>query len=561
MAKAKATPLAKGLIGMVVLAGLGTAAWHLGLKDIVNGDEPGTETASGEDGTTAPEVDTSTPLGSATNPIKVSIVSFHGYAPAIVANGNSLTTQPGSIAAGNDVHIEYVIQDNIPTLTEIFTSNTAHCAWRTSDFWAQEQPNLRGNDLDGRAVMIVDNTQGGDAILARDPAIRRVEDLVGKSVALLQYTPSHGMLIDAVENSSLTERQKSQIEYIFINVDEGTAGVRSALESGAVDAAVLWDPDLSLAVKNSGAHVIYSTRVATNLIYDVIVCDTRMLNDTANRGAVQNFVKTWMEGVTAAKADPDNAITALVETEEFFELLARDEGRPFVRGLFDNLVWTGLDDNMRILGLAGGTNHYERVYGRFDRIYRAAGALADPNSPVIPAQDSIDTQYIRALMQAATPATREAAQAPQFEFTGAERDQLAQEVRNEEAAPVVTRPVTVNFATGSSDLTERSKQTINNEMVPLVENHGSAYFEVSGNTDSTGGARANQALSEQRANAVVAFLVEQWEFSRDRFIVRGNGSSSPLCDESAPEEGMSLEDCRTRNRSTRVAILQRHDSE
>ena len=53
----------------------------------------------------------------------------------------------------------------------------------------------------------------------------------------------------------------------------------SALESGAVDAAVLWDPDLALAVKNSGAHVIYSTRVATNLIYDVIVCDTRILDE------------------------------------------------------------------------------------------------------------------------------------------------------------------------------------------------------------------------------------------------------------------------------------------
>lgn len=560
MAKAKATPLAKGLIGLVILGGLGTAAWHLGLKDIVNGDEPGTAAATA-DGTTPPDVDTSTPLGSATNPIKVSIVSFHGYAPAIVANGNSLTTQPGSIAAGNNVHIEYIIQDNIPTLTEVFTSDTAHCAWRTSDFWAQEQPNLRGNDLDGRAVMIVDNTQGADAIIARDPAIRRIEDLVGKKVAVLQYTPSHGMLIDAIANSSLSERQKSQIEYIFINAEGGTGAVGAALESGDVDAAVLWDPDLSLAVNNSGAHVIYSTRVATNLIFDVIVCDTRMLNDEANRGAVQNFVKTWMEGVTAAKADPNNAVTALLETESVFEELGRREGRPFVRGLFNNLVWTGLDDNMRILGLAGGTNHYERVYGRFDRIYRGAGALADPNSPVIPAQDSIDTQFIRALMETAPAATREAAQAPQFEFTGAERDQLAEEVRNEEAAPVVTRPVTVNFATGSSDLTERSKQTINNEMVPLVENHGSAYFEVSGNTDSTGSARANQTLSEQRANAVVAFLVEQWEFSRERFIVRGNGSSSPLCDESSPEEGMSLDDCRTRNRSTRVAILQRHDSE
>ena len=35
----------------------------------------------------------------ATNPLRVSLVSFHGYAPALVANGSSLKTRPGSIYA------------------------------------------------------------------------------------------------------------------------------------------------------------------------------------------------------------------------------------------------------------------------------------------------------------------------------------------------------------------------------------------------------------------------------------------------------------------------------
>ena len=61
------------------------------------------------------------------------------------------------------------------------------------------------------------------------------------------------------------------------------------------------------------------------------------------------------KGVTAAEANPDNAVDALVQTEEFFTLLAKDEGRDFVKGLFKNLVWTGLEDNARILGLAGYT--------------------------------------------------------------------------------------------------------------------------------------------------------------------------------------------------------------
>jgi hypothetical protein len=41
--------------------------------------------------------DRNAPLGSAANPLKVSLVSFHGYAPALVANGNDLNTQPGSL--------------------------------------------------------------------------------------------------------------------------------------------------------------------------------------------------------------------------------------------------------------------------------------------------------------------------------------------------------------------------------------------------------------------------------------------------------------------------------
>jgi NitT/TauT family transport system substrate-binding protein len=165
--------------------------------------------------------DRNAPLGSAANPLKVSLVSFHGYAPALVANGNDLNTQPGSIYAKEGVNVRFVIQDDIPTLATIFESGAAQCAWRTSDFWAQEQPNLRNAGLDGKAVMIVDNTQGGDAVIARDAAVKAVEELAGRSVALLQFTPSHGMLIDAIDNSSLTARKKESIKMVFINAEEG----------------------------------------------------------------------------------------------------------------------------------------------------------------------------------------------------------------------------------------------------------------------------------------------------------------------------------------------------
>jgi len=566
---AKLTPLAKGLITLAIVGVAGAAAWRLGLKDIVSGaggtgvtlsgtpsgntgDAPSTGAAKPPKAEAAARPAASGALGTASNPLRVSIVSFHGYAPGLMANGNSLRTQKGSLFEQNGVFVEFVIQDDIPTLTTIFESKAAHCAWRTSDFWAQEQPNLRNSGLDARAVMVVDNTQGADAIISRTPDIKKVEDLADRRVALLQFTPSHGMVIDAIDSSSLTARKKSSVKYVFINADEGTAGVRAALEAGNVDAAALWDPDLSLALKKiPGATVVYSTRTATNLIYDVMVCDKRVLDAADNQPAMQGFVSGWMAGVKAARAQPDGAVEALVTTEEFFALLAKDQGRPFIKSLFGNLVWTGLDDNARILGLVGGTNHYERVYARFDGIYRNAGALANPKSPVVAPQDSFDYRYIKALLNKDQGAQQSAAK-PEFSFSDTERAKAATK------APSLTKPVSVNFASGSAELSKRAQKTLDDEMAPFIENNGSAYFEISGNTDSVGTRDANLRLSRARAEAVVSYLVKQWEFDRTRFKVVGNGPDTPLCDESRTEaENLTVEACRAMNRSTRAAVLAR----
>lgn len=565
-------PLTKLLLVLIGLGALASIGWNFFLKErfgrsgssdtpvaqspqgnVPGGGTTGTSGTAATSGTAPKAAPAGTgALGSAGRPLRVSLVSFHGYAPALVANGNSLKTQPGSIYAKLGVNVEFVINDDIPTLTTLFEAKTAQCAWRTSDFWAQEQPNLRNSGHDARAMLVVDNTQGADAVIVRDPAVQKIEDLVGKNVALLQYTPSHGMLIDAIESSSMTARAKKQVKPVFIKPEEGTAGVRAAFVGGNVDAAVLWDPDLSLALREvKGARAIYSTKTATNLIYDVIVCDQRELAKPENQETFQKFHDGWLEGVTAARANPDQAVEALIATKEYFKLLASKEGKPFVKGLFSNLVWTDLADNARILGLAGGVNHYERVYARFDEIYRAAGSLANPKSPVITPQDSYDYRFVKAALQRNVKA-QEVAAKPTETFTEQGRSAAM-------AAPAaVTKPVSVSFASGSSELSKRAQQLIDKEMVPFIENNGSAYFELSGNTDSVGSAAANQALSLVRARAVADYLEKQWEIPRARLRVTGNGSSKPLCDERNPAGAeMSLDECRALNRSTRLAVFAR----
>ena len=168
---------------------------------------------------------------------------------------------------------------------------------------------------------------------------------------------------------------------------------------------------------------------------------------------------------------------------------------------------------------------------------------------MIPPQDSFDLRFIKKALQRNAQAQAEAVK-PTETFT--EKGQAAAL-----ASPAqVTKPVSVNFASGSFELSKKAQQVIDHEMVPFIENNGSAYFEVGGNTDSVGSASANQALSLARAKAVAEYLEKQWEVPRARLKVTGYGSSRPICDEAHPDAAdMTLDACRALNRSTRLAVF------
>jgi outer membrane protein OmpA-like peptidoglycan-associated protein len=120
----------------------------------------------------------------------------------------------------------------------------------------------------------------------------------------------------------------------------------------------------------------------------------------------------------------------------------------------------------------------------------------------------------------------------------------------------ITKPVTVTFATGSAELSQKSKKIIDTDMVPFIENNGAAYIELSGNTDSVGSHSGNMVLSQARAKVVVDYLVKEWEMPAARFKVVGYGPDRPICrEDNLAAEGISIDECRTLNRSTRVSVL------
>ena len=91
----------------------------------------------------------------------------------------------------------------------------------------------------------------------------------------------------------------------------------------------------------------------------------------------------------------------------------------------------------------------------------------------------------------------------------------------------------ITFDIGKATIKEQSLPEIN-RFFELMQKNPDLKFEVQGHTDATGNAASNQTLSEKRAQAIVAKLVEMG-ISADRLTAVGKGQTSPIADNSTDE--------------------------
>lgn len=114
------------------------------------------------------------------------------------------------------------------------------------------------------------------------------------------------------------------------------------------------------------------------------------------------------------------------------------------------------------------------------------------------------------------------------------------------ATRAVTGTTTLNFVTGSTQLTPESTRAVN-DLAATLKTDPNAQIQVAGHTDNTGNAQANQQLSLSRANAVKAMLVRDG-ISADRISTAGYGQDRASND---TEEG------RLQNRRTELTVTNR----
>lgn len=105
------------------------------------------------------------------------------------------------------------------------------------------------------------------------------------------------------------------------------------------------------------------------------------------------------------------------------------------------------------------------------------------------------------------------------------------------ASAVVSRQefrLDVLFAEGKSAIPAQYNSQLA-AAAEYIKADSAARFVVEGHTDSIGNERANQTLSQQRAESVRNALVRQFGIAANRLEARGFGEKQPLADNSTPE--------------------------
>jgi NitT/TauT family transport system substrate-binding protein len=472
------------------------------------------------------------PQGVLGRPLRVGVVTWPGYAGGIVANNGFRPNKDCIYWNRDNLLVEFMLMEDVDARAKAFQrggQDGVDIVWSTVDFWANELPGFVKNGVKAKAIMQVDWSRGGDAIVA-DESIQRIEDLHGKKISLALFTPSHWLLEYSLENSSLDEGAQAQIVKNLVGKN-ASPDARSDFVAGKVDAAVVWEPDVTEALsKRPGSHVIASSEQAANLIADLMVAREDFIKE--NPDACRAFIKGWLDGTEQANRKPDQVVRLLISNEPLYKEL----GEQGTRDGLPKVKWADLADNTRMFGLDGSEPFFDRIFLQASRAWVKRGYISQPVSPSQAKDDHFLREIYAAVPQEVRPRASMAEVTPRPP-TEAQKQKPA----------FMTKPVNIHFASGSAGLDINARQLLD-PVATLAQTYSNTYIRVEGNTDSTGSATANVALSQRRAQAVVGYLVARYGLNRARFIARGNGPNKPVAS-NGTESG------RAKNRRTDVSVV------
>lgn len=206
-----------------------------------------------------------------------------------------------------------------------------------------------------------------------------------------------------------------------------------------------------------------------------------------------------------------------------------------------------LKENFFQIGVAHGTGVTARARGAVESLNRTDVV----SERLVPVRIMVDGQYAKVYVGERRVANVPNAQLPRTDGLYIENTYMATEENPmligtiriaaggrdlydvlEAEGRVATQGIL--FATGSARIRPESTPTLK-EIGTMLQQHGDLRIAIEGHTDDVGDDASNQTLSEERAAAVKAYLVETFGIDTARLQTAGFGESRPAAPNDSPE--------------------------
>ncbi len=458
--------------------------------------------------------------------LKVQIFTWGGVAPGLYFNEGAQWSERSRFYTDYGLKVDFELLDDFGATRQGWIAGEFDVLSNEISAMNTEMEQLAPHKP--RILMQYDWSRGGDAVVV-GRGIKSVNDLRGKKVAYAGFTPSVTFLIFMLESANMTLADIEPVE-VALPTDAATA-----FKGGQVDAAVIWSPDIPPCLRAvNGSQVLQSTKDASHIIADVFMVKDSYVRQNPDKLA--KFYEGWMKAVAELENVASNQAKAAKICADVFGLPVEDATAMMTDVRFtthgDNLNFFGLNTDYR--GMTG-EKLYVKMGEEFEKIKQA------------PAKRPI---WRNMAYPAAVSAARNTLNGPGYLAEGQkEFAPAAPELIKKQA--IATKPVTINFASGKSALTDDAKTIIDQQFSDVAQSYSNTRVRIEGNTDSDGSRDLNMRLSRKRAEAVAAYLTSAYGMNANRFIIVGNGPDNPVpgCENNQDSA------CKAKNRRTDFQLV------
>jgi outer membrane protein OmpA-like peptidoglycan-associated protein/intracellular sulfur oxidation DsrE/DsrF family protein len=371
----------------------------------------------------------------------------------------------------------------------------------------------------GVIVSVIDESKGGDAIVAWKESIPNIESLKSAASYRVAFTP-------ASPSEHLLKAIAVHFDIPMLKNRDGawrieTGGSQEALAlltSKKTECAVLWEPDVTDSLSDKNIVKLIGSEDMQNLIVDILLVNRKYAdtNPEQTKIFIKNYHRT-MEIYTASRERLSKDIISHLEISE-----AR------VKSMLKGVRWMGMQENLSWFG-TGSEKSLEQpgIVRSINSTIKILTENKDFDSNPLPDRDPytiLNSSFIKELggggsVNASMPETSPGS-VKTFSSLSDDEWKKLRVIGSFKLLPVT-------FRSGTSEVDENGRDRIR-ELSENMAHYPNYRFMIKGHSGLLGDPEENRRLSSERAASVKNELTRTFRIDTLRMKAVGAGASEPL---------------------------------